>query len=281
MFGFSRIMRPLERHRAILSLVGSQGDLTVGEACRKLGISQATARRDFVELVSRGVVGKTWGGIQRNSGTTSPQVGDMMPSALRQTLHPEEKERIARRACELICDGDALVIDGGTTTLCMAPHLANRPVRILTNSILIAHRIDQLRSVPNGAEVFLTGGFLYPGSGLLVGPEAVRSLEQYHPRWAFLSVGGLDANGTTNTNQLVVEGERAMIRAARESVVLADSSKWTQRDMVRLCAWNEVSTLITESPPPEPLARSLGESVSVLLPHGTATVPILSGGASH
>ncbi len=239
-------MRPLERQRAIASLVDRQGDLTVEEACRTLGISPATTRRDFVELTRRGLVDKTWGGIKATRLPTS----EMLPSRLRESLNTTEKERIARAACELIQDGDVLMIDGGTTTLCMAPHLANRPVRILTNSILIAHRIDALRSVHAGAEVFLTGGFLYPGSGLLVGPEAVKSLSQYQAKWAFLSVGGLDAAGGSNTNHLVVESERMMIRLASEAVVVADSSKWHRKEMVRAFAWSEVGTLITDSPIP-------------------------------
>jgi DeoR/GlpR family transcriptional regulator of sugar metabolism len=243
------MMRPLERQRSIISLVERQGDLTVDEACRTLGISPATVRRDFVELARRGALEKTWGGVKR-SHSSSPS-GDMLPSSVRESLNSSEKERIAREACELVQDGDVLIIDGGTTTLCMALHLANRPVRILTNSILIAHRIDSLRSVTGGAEVFLTGGFLYPGSGLLVGPEAVQSLEQYHARWAFLSVGGLDAEGGTNTNHLVVESERTMIRMATEVVVVADSAKWRRKEMVRAFAWSGVTTLVTDAPLPK------------------------------
>lgn len=241
-------MRPLERQRAIVTLVERQGDLTVEEACRTLGISPATARRDFVELCARGVVEKAWGGLKRYQA--GPPPSDMLPSSVRENLNISEKERIARAGCERVQDGDVLIIDGGTTTLCMAPFLANRPVRILTNSILIAHRIDTLRSVNTGAEVFLTGGFLYPGSGLLVGPEAVQSLAQYHARWAFLSVGGLDAEGATNTNHLVVESQRTMIRMAESVVVLADSSKWGRKDMVRAFTWKEVTRLITNSAPP-------------------------------
>lgn len=239
----------MERHRAIIAMVERQGDLTVDEACRVLGISPATVRRDFVELAGRGVVAKTWGGLRRAPGEESA-AGEMLPSRVRESLHPREKERMARAACDGIADGDVLVIDGGTTTLCMAPHLANRPVRILTNSILMAHRIDSLRSSPNGAEVFLTGGFLYPGSGLLVGPEAVQSLAQYNARWAFLSVGGLDRGGGTNTNRLVVESERTMISIAEKVVVLADSSKWTRKEMVRAFSWDEVDRFVTDARPP-------------------------------
>ena len=240
-----------------MALVERQGDLTVEEACRTLAVSPATARRDFVRLAARKHVQKTWGGIRRSGNVPTSPGTDMLPSGLRETLHAVEKERIAREACKCIQDGDVLVIDGGTTTLCMAPFLANRPVRILTNSILIAHRIDTLRTVPGGAEVFLTGGFLYPGSGLLVGPEAVQSFSQYHARWAFLSTGGLDAEGATNTNQLVVESERTILNMSDSVVVLADSSKWGRKEMVRAFSWDEVDILITGAVLPEPVPAGL------------------------
>lgn len=250
-------MQRLERQRALIALVERQGDLTLEEACRHFAISPATARRDFVEIASRGAAEKTWGGLRRLSGAAAGVSADMVPSDLRETRQVAQKERIARAAADLVADGDILVIDGGTTTLCLAPHLANRRVRILTNSILIAHRIDRLRTSPAGAEVFLTGGFLYPGSGLLVGPQAVENIAGYHARWAFLSAGGLDERGATNTNQLVVESERAMIRAAEKCVVLADSSKWGARDMIRAYDWSEVHALVIDQAPTPPPPRDL------------------------
>ncbi|CAM3098329.1 DeoR/GlpR family DNA-binding transcription regulator [Rariglobus hedericola] len=249
-------MQRLERQRALIALVERQGDLTLEEACRSFAISPATVRRDFTEIVARGAAEKTWGGLRKN--TSGPAVSDdMVPSGLRETLNVALKERIARAASALVQDGDVLAIDGGTTTLCMAPHLANRPVRIITNSLLIAHRIDRLRTTREGAEVFLTGGLLYPGSGSLLGPQTVDNLGQYHTRWAFLSCGGLDAEGTTNTNQLVAEAERAMIRMTTQAIVLADSTKWSKRDMVRVCGWKEISLLVTDAPLPADLHTSV------------------------
>ena len=253
-------MQRLERQRAIFALVERQGDLTLEEACRSFGISPATARRDFTEIGLRGAAEKTWGGLRRIS--VVPSTGDMVPSEQRETAQAAEKARIARAAAALVADGDVLLIDGGTTTLALAEHLANRRVRILTNSLLIAHRIDRLRESSEGAEVFLTGGFLYPRSGLLVGPQAVANLADYHARWAFLSCGGLDAEGATNTNQLVAESERAMIRAADQAVVLADASKWNRRDMVRAFAWGEVAMLVTDADVPVSVPNKLTVQIS-------------------
>jgi DeoR/GlpR family transcriptional regulator of sugar metabolism len=46
-----------------------------------------------------------------------------------------------------------------------------------------------------------------------------------------------------------VESERAMIRMAESVVVMADSSKWHRKEMVRAFAWNEVTRLVTDVPP--------------------------------
>jgi DeoR/GlpR family transcriptional regulator of sugar metabolism len=235
-------MSSKKRDRRILDLLAERGELTVEDTCREFSISPATARRAFAALALRGLAEKTWGGL-RLPGS------DMVPSVLRETRNAEAKDLIAREAALLVQEGDVVAIDGGTSTLRLAPYLANRAVRIVTNSILIAHRIEQLRSGANGAEVFLTGGQVYPGSGLLVGPQAVENLRQYHSQWAFLSVGGLDPEGATNTNQLVVESERAILESTENAVLLADSSKWGRRDMVRQCAWHEIGRIITDRAP--------------------------------
>lgn len=242
-------MKTRRREERILELLRSKRTLDVEEICSIFSISPATARRIFVSLVQQGEAIKTWGGIEARP-ETEPAAGEMLPSGWRDALHKEEKKRIAQLAASLVQDGEVLLIDGGTTTLQMAPFLANRPVRILTNSILIAHRIDQLRTGATGAEVFLTGGSLYPRSGLLVGPQVVKNLSQYHARWAFLSAGGLDEIGASNTNHLVVESEQAMIAASTETVILADYTKWQKKDMVRECCWQEVALLITDQTPP-------------------------------
>lgn len=225
-------------------MVGECGEVSVEEVCVRFGVSPATARRDLGALAERGLVEKTWGGARRIEDDR-----DMVPASEREEIAAREKGRIARVACELVQDGDVLLVDGGTTTLHMAAHLANRRVRILTNSLLVAHRIDALRQSSRGAEVSLTGGLVYPGSGLLVGPQAVENLAAYHARWAFLSVGGIDGDGASNTNEWVVQSERAMIGAAEKVVLLADSTKFGKRDMVRECRWSEVDLLITDKEP--------------------------------
>lgn len=255
-------MRPIERRRSMAALVERQGDLSLAEACRCYSISPATARRDFDAVAALGLAAKTWGGLRRHAPAAAYPMGEMAPFRVRSAQAADAKQRIAQAACGLVEDGDVVMIDGGSTTFCMAPFLASRPVHILTNSIAMAHALDELRPDQRGAHVQVTGGALAPGSGILVGPEVVHSLSRFNAKWAFLSVGGFDEEGATNTNQLVAESERAMIRSAQKSVILADATKAGRRDMVKVCSWAEAALLVTDAPfdaPVETLVAASGE----------------------
>ncbi len=233
-------MHQRARLQTILDRLEEVAELTVDEACRLLEVSPATIRRDFNLLTTNGKVEKTWGGVARTD-----LLNDMKPLFFRQTQNIHEKKAIAENAASLVQDGDVVIIDGGTTTLEMAPFIANRKIRIITNSLLIAHEIHQKRSGWTGAEIFLSGGFLYPDSGLFVGPEANKNLQQYHADKVFLSVGGIEEGLITNSNQLVVETERTMMSQSDQVIILADKSKFGTKAMVKLCEPGEVDILIT------------------------------------
>jgi DeoR/GlpR family transcriptional regulator of sugar metabolism len=240
-------MNRRERQLKILTLIEYQLEMSVQEASDLLLVSAATIRRDFGDLVDKGLVKKIWGGIMAKSGSGINHV--MLPVAIRESQFAEEKRRIAKKGASFVRDGNVVIVDGGTTTLAMAPFLANRNIRIITNSILIAYQIYKERDSESGAEVFLTGGFLYPDSGLLVGPQTSENIHQFNADLGFISVGGIDGGIATNTNQLIVANERAIIQQSRKVIVLADHSKFGKKDMCRISNLADVDILITDEHP--------------------------------
>lgn len=240
-------MNQRERIKRIMSFVDLHQEMGVGEACNILNASPATVRRDFQVLLTKGVVRRIWGGVTAKSGGGINHA--MLPVAIRETKFANEKRNIAERAASLVVDGDVIMIDGGTTTLAMAPFLANRKVRIITNSILIAYQIHKERDQGVGAEVFLTGGLLFPDSGLLVGPQTSENIKQFHAAWGFLSVGGINDGIATNTDQVIVSNEKAIIEQSQKTVILADHSKFGIRDMCRICSLHDIDILITDHHP--------------------------------
>lgn len=234
-------MLKAERRDRILHLLGERGALAVGDVVRLLNAGEITVRRDFDALAAEGLVERVRGGIRQLRKT------DMQPFGLREVSHSAEKQAIGRAAAGLLRDGDVAFIDGGTTTYTMADFLPDCRLRIITNSLRLAARLEQRMHSLSGLEVFLTGGLLYPNSGLLVGSGARHSIEQYHANWAFLSAGGVNEHGVFNTNESVVDSERLMMEQAEKVVVMADHSKIGRHAMCHVCRLDAVDMVITDA----------------------------------
>jgi DeoR/GlpR family transcriptional regulator of sugar metabolism len=239
-----------ERHNRIHNQLRRHGVLSQEAAVRLTGASPATIRRDFDKLTAQHGVIRVHGGLRL------PPAFHDTPFASREIRNAAAKSAIARRAVQLLREGDVIVIDGGTTTFQLAACLPRMKLRIITNSIRLAAALDE-RSTDAGWEVFLTGGLLYPQSGLLVGPVAQNNLAQYHAHWAFLSVGGITQDGVFNTNEQVVESEKVMISHADQVVILADHSKIGSRAMCQVCPLASIDALLTDRPPPAPMHRAM------------------------
>jgi len=248
-------MKRRQRQRQILELLQASPELSVDDACTRLGASPATIRREFVQLATQGQVEKTWGGI-RQMADGAPPAG---PAAFhhRLTENAAEKRAIAQAAASLLEDGDVVMIDGGTTTYQLCEFIALRPIRIITNSLVIAQTVDRLKGRQRGAEIYLTGGILQPESSVLSGPPAEAFLKRYHARWVFLSAAGVDAREATNHNEAVLASERLMIEQSERIALLVDHTKLGQRAMCPLCSLAKVDHLFTgDSPEGQKLARN-------------------------
>lgn len=228
-----------ERQSAFRHHLKQNEFLSVPDACQLAQASPATIRRDFTALVAAGHAQRHRGGVQRVAQDSLA----MVPFAERQMTMPAEKARIAAAAAALIQPGDVVFVDGGTSTLHLAEHLAAMSIRIITNSLRLAVVIGE-RNGP--AEVHLSGGALLPRSGLLVGPQARAGLGRFHATWAFLSVSGLDATGIWNTDEFVAEVEQTMIANAQKTVVLADHTKLGKRALLHVAGLDRLDHLVTD-----------------------------------
>src|SRR5262249_56271564 len=67
-----------------------------------------------------------------------------------------------------------------------------------------------------------------------------------HVRQTIMGVGGITAKGLFNSNMLLVETERRMMRCADEVVVVADRTKFGRQALAFLCELSTIDTLITD-----------------------------------
>lgn len=231
-----------QRIQTILSYLAESPVLTVEGAIRLTNASPATVRRDFDRMADDRLVRRVRGGV----GLLQPGPSEMIPIELREVQHPVAKRALAARAATLLQQGDVAIIDGGTTTLMLAQFIPDFPLRIITNSVRLVADLETRHPDHPQLEIYVTGGILYPHSGLLLGPRTENSISQYYAQWAFLSAGGITERGTFNTNELVVGTERAMIESAEKIVILADHSKIGRPALCAGAQLNEIDILITD-----------------------------------
>jgi DeoR/GlpR family transcriptional regulator of sugar metabolism len=226
-----------ERRQCVLDLVSKQGFITLTDLAQAIRMSDSTIRRDLDYWEDKGLVRRTHGGAM--------YVGDgagLPPLEERSLAQLEEKKAVARAAVARIRDGDTVLLDGGTTTLEVARLLIGRPVQIVTNSLPIATLFTNGRD----NDVVLLGGYVYPKTGVALGPWTVRMMEDIHVHQTVMSVGGITARGLFNSNLLLVETERQMMRCADEVVVVADHTKIGRPALAFLCELSAIDTLIVD-----------------------------------
>ncbi|MEX2112921.1 MAG: DeoR/GlpR family DNA-binding transcription regulator [Pirellulales bacterium] len=226
-----------ERRSQLLELVRSRGFASLPDLAEQLNVSESTVRRDLDFLEEVGTAKRTHGGVFYTG--PSPKLPHFDE---RQPAQWDKKRRIAQEAVKLIEDGDTVLLDGGSTTYEVAQLLVGRPLQIVTNSLPVAN----LFASNADHDLVLLGGYVYPRTGVALGPYANDMLEKLSVRRTIMSVAGITERGFFNSNLLLVETERAMMRAADAVIVVADSSKFGRQSLAHLCGLDEVQHLVVD-----------------------------------
>lgn len=233
--GFTVIVE--ERRQRVLDLVVQRGFIALADLATAVEMSESTVRRDLDYWDKQGVLKRTHGGaVYVGDGATLPALEE------RSSRQIEEKRQIARTAAARIRDGDAILLDGGTTTLEVARLLVGRSLQIVTNSLPIAVLLASSRET----DLVFLGGYVFPKTGVALGPSTVRMMEEIHVHQTIMSVAGITAKGLFNSNLLLVETEQQMMRCADEVVVVADHTKIGRQSLAFLCALTDIDTLIVD-----------------------------------
>jgi DeoR family fructose operon transcriptional repressor len=230
----------LERQNRIEQLVGSRGSVRASELVALFGVTDETIRRDLSRLADMGVLRRAHGGAVAALPTRAESNFDR-----RLQEHEAEKIAIAHAAADLVKDGSTIIIDSGTTTVHFARALrAKRDLVVVTNAVTNAIELMQLPSVT----VVLTGGVVRPTTFGATGDLAVATLAELHVDQTFLAISAISLEGgLTYPNFEEVAVKRAMIAAASEVVLLADSSKFGHDSLVRVAPLSVLSRIVTSA----------------------------------
>jgi DeoR family fructose operon transcriptional repressor len=230
-----------ERRQAIADLVAQRGRMSVNELADAYDITTETVRRDLSMLEGAGILRRVHGGAVPTEALTRLEtaVGD------RDLAHADEKDRIARAALDLLpASGGSVLLDAGTTTSRLATLLPlDLRLTVVTNAVPVAARLAGLANV----ELHLLPGRVRRTTQAAVGEDTVAMLSLLRTDVAFVGTNGLDlVHGLTTPDHSEAAAKRAMVRAGRRVVALADSSKLGEDHTVRFAELADVDVLVTD-----------------------------------
>jgi DeoR/GlpR family transcriptional regulator of sugar metabolism len=248
------------RRRQILELVKSDGAAHVNALAQKFGVSTVTIRNDLTKLAEAGKLLRDRGGAI--TAPDSRQVTHLPGLNERAVLNHDAKQRIGKAAAQLVEAGDTIIMDAGTTVVEMAPHLGRfAPLPVVTNALNVALAIG----AASDAQVILLGGTLSREASSTVGPLAERTLADLSVGKLFLGTQALDLHdGLTDTTLEIAQVKRAMIKAAKQVCLLADSTKWDHTGFIKVAQLAEIDVLISDTKFPE-AARVAVERLGIRL----------------
>ena len=241
------IMLKEERQQTILNEVELHNRVLLTDIAETLDVSIDTIRRDVKELDTERKLRKVHGGAISLGFTTN--------SARNTNIYAiDEKIKIAQKASTLLKDGGVIFIDGGTTCLELARMIPeNLEITCFTLSLPVAM---ELTAKPNVTVIFI-GGQISKESQISIGANAIHNLSEIKVDYSFIGTGYVDSTyGMTEFDWDIVQLKKAVIKAAKKTVLLCISEKLNSQHRYKTCDINAINTMITELPPENKLLNS-------------------------
>ncbi|HLT84388.1 MAG TPA: DeoR/GlpR family DNA-binding transcription regulator [Phototrophicaceae bacterium] len=240
-----------ERQQAIARLVVDRGRVAVTELAEEFAVTTETVRRDLSALERMRLLRRVHGGAVPAATLTATE------SRLdeRDGTHAREKERIAAAAARFLPDdGGTLAVDAGSTTARLVGLVPpERRLTAFTHGVPIAAKLAPLP----GVDLHLLPGRVRPTTQAAVGSLTTQVLERVRVDVAFLGTNGVtEEHGFSTPDSEEAAVKRALVRAARRVVVLADATKIGRDTTVSFADLADVDVLVTDSQPNGAMMRA-------------------------
>lgn len=239
-----------ERKTAIVKHIHEHGRGIVQELSQVFHVSESTIRRDLKELEEENLITRTHGGAIPAEGVNfEPTFNE------KEDKFANEKKAIAKRAVQLIKEGDTILVDSGTTTLPLVEELKTLTnITVVTNSLVVGELLKTVKEI----EVVILGGSIRPQTLALVGPLTERSLEYIHVDKVFIATNGIDMKeGLTTPNLIEAATKQKMIKAAKQKILLADHSKIGKVSFGKFAKIEDLDVCIVDAKVPSAFVKAL------------------------
>lgn len=239
-------LKKSDRRRQILLELKLRPHVRVSELSQRFNVSTETVRRDFDALADDGL-------ISRDHGGASAQ-GHYPDLDERANARIEERERIGQRAAELVCEGETVMIDSGSTTIQMARAMAylGTPCTVITNSIPVAMTLGYGKT-----EVLLCPGEFLAAESAVIGTETLEFLGRFNVDHCVIGASGLSVHGPTESVRGFAAVKRQMLQRAAQRHLLIDSQKFDRNGLASVGNIGDLHSIVTDARPKGDLLSAL------------------------
>jgi DeoR/GlpR family transcriptional regulator of sugar metabolism len=231
-------MLPADRRKSILEQILNKGSANTEALAREYRVSAMTIRRDLRILESQRLIHITHGGA-----VPVNFLHEDLPYESKQVSCQEAKRAIAKAAAELIEDDSCIILDAGTTTMELALRLRSRRLTVITTDLQIALVLSKSPDIT----VHMPGGVVEGHTGALIGEATLDYLASVNAAQAFIGSNVWNNHhGVASTTTFKQHLKRRMMASARQSILLADSSKYGAYSTWRFAALKDFSHIFTD-----------------------------------
>jgi len=229
------------RRQQILDMLQHQPMVSIEELVEEFNVSAVSIRSDLNDLARQGLVARTHGG----AGSAGRMVFANYYEN-RRRVRNHQKQAIAREAIKLVRPGDRLLLDTGTTMLCLAEYLKDlRDIVVITSSLAVAAVLQYAEGV---TETLLLGGRLTRGRMELTGILTETGLDIFAGDITFQGAAGVGLDGELYAPDMSIARVNQKMRSRSDrKYVLADSSKIGKTALVRHGSLSEFDAFYTDA----------------------------------
>lgn len=242
-------MKPDDRRRAIIEHLVEVGSETLEALSARFDVSKMTIHRDLDDLEGEGLLRKVRGGATIEASNQFES-----DFRYRARVGTEDKARIAATAARLIQPGTSVLIDDGSTTQALVPHLLDcRPLTVITNSQGVIRGLTDA----HGIELIALGGSFSRKFDGYFGGLTLAALRTLRADTALLSSSAVDGRTAYHQDAEVAEVKRRMIASAARSYLLVDRAKFGRTALHVMCDLDAFDGIVTSADLDPETARDL------------------------
>ena len=247
-------MLTTQRKQLLLARLAAEGQIVAKDLAQELGTSEDTIRRDLRELAAAGKLQRVHGGALPSSAA----LGDLR---VREQVSVEDKVALGRAGAAMIQAGQVVILDGGTTAIQIARHLApGLRATIVTHSPNVA---IEAAAHPH-VEILMLGGRLFRHSMVNVGAAVIDAASRLRADLYFMGVTGVHPETGLSTGDAEEAAvKRALHGRAAETIVLASAEKLMAASPFLVVPLAEASLVVVPRGTTAKTRRALAKSVRV------------------